>query len=147
ACLLKLGLSSTNIPTLEPAPLRPDSKFSDRHRQRFGFAVLIATSLLIFLGLLVFTRRQPPSQPLRVLRFSLFLPDLDDFAISPDAQRLAFTATTTGGERALWIHSFDSSVSSPVADTQGAAAPFWSADSRFIGFVARGKLKKVDIAN
>ncbi len=28
--------------------------------------------------------------------------------------------------------------------TEGAAAPFWSPDSRFIAFFADGKLKKID---
>jgi hypothetical protein len=30
--------------------------------------------------------------------------------------------------------------------TEGAAQPFWSPDSRFIGFFAGGKLKKIDAA-
>jgi len=32
----------------------------------------------------------------------------------------------------------------PVAGTKGASFPFWSPDSRFIGFFADGKLKKID---
>jgi len=31
----------------------------------------------------------------------------------------------------------------PMAFTDGAAFPFWSPDSRYIGFFAEGKLKKV----
>jgi Tol biopolymer transport system component len=147
ACLLKLGLSSTNIPMVEPDPPPLQSKFSARRWLRFAFAVLFAVSLLIVVVLIIRSRHQPPSSPIGVLRFSLFLPDPDDFAISPDGRRLAFTATTTEGKRTLWIHSFDSAVNSPVGGTEDAAAPFWSADSRFIGFVARGKLKKVDVAN
>ncbi len=33
-----------------------------------------------------------------------------------------------------------------LPDTEGAAAPFWSPDSRFVAFFADGKLKKVDAA-
>ena len=33
----------------------------------------------------------------------------------------------------------------PLSGTEGAEAPFWSADSRFVAFVAGGSLKKVDI--
>ena len=31
-----------------------------------------------------------------------------------------------------------------LAGTEGASFPFWSPDSRFIAFLAQGKLKKVD---
>ena len=31
----------------------------------------------------------------------------------------------------------------PLAGTEGAEAPFWSPDSRFIAFGASGKLKKI----
>jgi hypothetical protein len=34
----------------------------------------------------------------------------------------------------------------PLAGTEGASLPFWSPDSRFIGFFANSKLKKIDAA-
>ena len=33
----------------------------------------------------------------------------------------------------------------PLPGTEGASYPFWSPDSRAIGFVAEGKLKRIDI--
>jgi Tol biopolymer transport system component len=33
-----------------------------------------------------------------------------------------------------------------LAGTDGASVPFWSPDSRFIGFFAQGKLKKIDLS-
>src|SRR5262249_11168110 len=36
-----------------------------------------------------------------------------------------------------------SSVSQPLAGSDGAASPFWSADSRALGFFADGKLKTI----
>ena len=33
-----------------------------------------------------------------------------------------------------------------LAGTDGAAYPFWSPDSRFVGFFAEGRLKKIDAA-
>ena len=67
-------------------------------------------------------------------------------AVSPDGRHLAIIATTEGTER-LWVHSFDSLKPRLLAGTEGASSPFWSPDSRFIGFFAagEGRLKKVEL--
>jgi Tol biopolymer transport system component len=44
----------------------------------------------------------------------------------------------------LWVRPLDSLTSQPLAGTEGAAAPFWSPDNRFIAFVAGGKLMKIE---
>jgi eukaryotic-like serine/threonine-protein kinase len=68
-------------------------------------------------------------------------------AISPDGRRLAFVAAT-GGRQQIWVRSLDSLASAPLAGTDGAVSPFWSPDSRFVGFFSPGDgaLKKVEIA-
>jgi serine/threonine protein kinase len=63
--------------------------------------------------------------------------------ISPDGRRLAFVARA-GSERMLWIQPLNSATAQPMAGTEGATYPFWSPDSRYVGFFAAGKLKKVD---
>ncbi|MBI4906854.1 MAG: serine/threonine-protein kinase [Acidobacteria bacterium] len=65
-------------------------------------------------------------------------------AISPDGRKLAFVAAT-GRERLLYVRSLDSLNSQPVSGTDGASRPFWSPDSKSIGFVAQGKLKRIDL--
>jgi len=67
----------------------------------------------------------------------------DHIAVSPDGRHLAFTAAT-GGKVQLWVRALDSSEARVLAGTQGAALPFWSPDSRFIGFFADGRLKKIE---
>src|SRR5262249_16532692 len=57
---------------------------------------------------------------------------------------LAFTAAT-GGKIQLWVQALDSTKARALAGTQGATYPFWSPDSRFIGFFADGRLKKVEV--
>ncbi|MGH9862294.1 MAG: protein kinase domain-containing protein, partial [Candidatus Acidiferrales bacterium] len=64
-------------------------------------------------------------------------------ALSPDGRRLAFTRGP-GGRGQLWIRPMDSLTAQPLAGTEGAAFPFWSPDSRFVGFFAQGKLKKIE---
>lgn len=65
-------------------------------------------------------------------------------ALSPDGGTLAFVASL-GGQSRLWLRSLASGSSHALADTDGADAPFWSPDSRAIGFFADGKLRRVDV--
>jgi hypothetical protein len=69
----------------------------------------------------------------------------NQFALSPDGRRLVFVAI--GGDRLqrLWVRRLDALAAQPLTGTEGGAAPFWSPDSRFVAFVAGGKLKKVDV--
>jgi Tol biopolymer transport system component len=65
-------------------------------------------------------------------------------ALSPDGRQLAFVAAAKGGSSQVWLRPLASTQSQTIAGTEGATFPFWSPDSRFIGFFAGGKLKKVD---
>jgi Tol biopolymer transport system component/tRNA A-37 threonylcarbamoyl transferase component Bud32 len=67
-------------------------------------------------------------------------------AISPDGRRLAMIVTR-GGSQQIWIRSLDTVTAEPLASTDGAISPFWSPDSRFVGFFSPGEgvLKKVEI--
>jgi hypothetical protein len=67
-------------------------------------------------------------------------------AISPDGRRLALVVLAEA-RRQIWIHSLDSNAAEPLAGTENGVSPFWSPDSRFIGFfsLADGQLKKVDV--
>ncbi len=47
----------------------------------------------------------------------------------------------------LWLRSLDSQEARPLAGTEGAQYPFWSPDSRSIGFTAGGTLKRIDLAS
>jgi Tol biopolymer transport system component len=67
------------------------------------------------------------------------------FAISPDGLRLAFVTTDASGKSVLWVRPLDSITAQPVSGTEEATLPFWSPDSRFIGFFAGGKVKKVEV--
>jgi hypothetical protein len=44
----------------------------------------------------------------------------------------------------LWVRSFDGFAARALPGTEGAIYPFWSADSRFLGFFAEGTLKRVE---
>jgi Tol biopolymer transport system component len=81
------------------------------------------------------------------MRVDIVTPSTSDplsFAISPDGRRLAFVASGDGASR-LWLRPLDTVTAQPLAGTEGASFPFWSPDSRSVGFFAAGKLKRIDI--
>lgn len=45
-----------------------------------------------------------------------------------------------------WLRPLEAASSQPLPGTVDAAYPFWSPDSRFIGFFAEGKLKTVGVS-
>ena len=67
-----------------------------------------------------------------------------EFATSPDGRWLAYVAAV-GSRNRLFVRPLDTVVSRELPGTDAAAFPFWSPDSRTMGFFADGKLKKVDL--
>ena len=63
--------------------------------------------------------------------------------MSPDGQMLAFTGVAADGKRLIFVRPLDFLTSQGLPGTEEAWGIFWSADSRFIGFFAGGKLKKI----
>ena len=65
-------------------------------------------------------------------------------AISPDGRTIVFAAIA-GTREPLWLRSLNSSASRMLEGTEGGAFPFWSPDSRSIGFFADTQLKRIDV--
>jgi eukaryotic-like serine/threonine-protein kinase len=68
-----------------------------------------------------------------------------EFAISPNGRYIVFIASGDGAPR-LWLRAFDKAEAQPLAGTEGAGYPFWSADSSSIAFDSGGRLRRVEIA-
>src|SRR5262249_12123055 len=86
--------------------------------------------------------REAPEMRLDIMTPSTDLPS--DFALSPDGRHLVFVASGSGPQQ-LWLRSLDKTEAQPLAGTDGAAGPFWSADSRWVGYLATGKLNRIGI--
>lgn len=132
----------TSVSSWKPSP--PASLF----RRRFGaigIAVLAvaATSVAVVLYL-----SRKPAAP--VLKFTVTQPEHTTYpgmpAVSPDGRYLTFSAVGPEGKRLLWLQALDALNASVIPGTEGGSAPFWSPNSRFIGFFANKSLKKVRIA-
>jgi eukaryotic-like serine/threonine-protein kinase len=125
-----------------------ENKIIPRRRETAWMAA--AASFLILSAILGYAYfRSTPPQP-RAVSFQVFAPTKDGFsntiALSPDGSQLAFVAPNPDGRDVLWIRPLDAVDSHPLSGTTGAAYPFWSPDSRSIGFFADGKLKKISIS-
>jgi Tol biopolymer transport system component len=67
-----------------------------------------------------------------------------EFALSPDARHIVFVASVDGRRR-LWLRALNEVDARAMTGTDGAAFPFWSADSRSIGYFASSKLHRIDV--
>ena len=73
--------------------------------------------------------------------------DPANFAVSPDGRAIVFVARATnapGDPWVLFVRPIGAVTPQRLPGTEDAAQPFWSADSRWIGFVAGTKLKRVE---
>src|SRR5260221_1092329 len=114
------------------------------------FAVLLTGWALFGLTAAVlgffFLRRAPDSAG--TVRLSILPPEtasFESFAVSPDGRKVAFTAASNG-VLMLWVRALDSLEAKPLAGTENAFYPFWSPNSRSIGFHTPNKLKTIEIA-
>jgi len=88
--------------------------------------------------------------PVHSLRVSVNPPPGGEFRlesgseISPDGRLIVYVAHTGDADR-LWLRPLHELSARELPGTDGATFPFWSPDSRSIGFFAGGKLKRVDV--
>ena len=66
--------------------------------------------------------------------------------VSPDGMTIAFVATDQAGRTLLYLRDRGTLTARALTETDDATMPFWSPDSRSLGFFAGGKLKRVDVA-
>ncbi len=105
-------------------------------------SLAIATAIAVAV---VHFRQPPPEQ--RVIKLTLLPPEKTSFraiAVSYDGRWVAFTARDAAGKTQLWVRTLEALAPQPLAGTEGASSPFWSPDSRWLGFFAQGKLKKIE---
>ena len=99
------------------------------------------------LGVWSFTR--PLTEPERVARFPIPLPDEQAFggvtsqfvAIAPTGDRLAFVGTD-----GIWLRALDQMDASLVSGAETAYVPFFSFDGQWLGFWTDGQLQRVSIS-
>uniref|UniRef100_Q01PW8 Serine/threonine protein kinase n=1 Tax=Solibacter usitatus (strain Ellin6076) TaxID=234267 RepID=Q01PW8_SOLUE len=119
---------------------------------RLPWAVAVTLAVALAAAVWATWRERPTDLPMSQFvvlppeKANFFSPEVKSQAISPDGRQLVFTAAISGQSPSLWLRPLDSLTAHPLAGTEDALQPFWSPDSRSIGFFAHGKLQKVDAA-
>jgi Tol biopolymer transport system component/predicted Ser/Thr protein kinase len=131
----------------------PESTMRFGRERIWIFAAILCFLGCVGLGVLYFLRPSvnpqvvraffPPSEKERFFMYGNFG---GAAAISPDGKRLTYAAVDSAGKKSLYLRDLSSGALQRLDGTEGAIFPFWSADSRSIGFAAHGKLKKIDAA-
>jgi eukaryotic-like serine/threonine-protein kinase len=109
-----------------------------------GATAAVLAVALAGLGFVHF-RETPPAE--RTLRYTIALPEnggVHSLAISPDGRYVVIAPAA--GKRQLWLRPLDALQAQPMPTTEDATYPFWSPDSRYIGFFAQGKLRKIAVS-
>ena len=104
--------------------------------------VAVLTVVALYLSLV-----QTPS-PVGRAQLEIVTPFTDEassLAISPDGTQVVFVARSEGVSQ-LWLRSLETGESRSLPGTEGASMPFWSPNSRSIGFFASEQLKRLDLA-
>ena len=118
-------------------------------RRELILASVAAVAVLAAVVMTALYFRRAPTEA-HAVRFPISPPEktgFNSFAISPDGLRLAFVATDASGKNLLWVRPLDSINAQQLPGTEEATSPFWSPDSRFIGFFTAGKLKKIEVTS
>jgi eukaryotic-like serine/threonine-protein kinase len=119
----------------------------------WALAGMLALALAAALLMIPVSRREPPSSAV----VSQIEPPPDTTfatesqlsvvpALSPDGKQLAFVAVGADGVQRLWARPLDSPTARVLEGTEGAGYPFWSPDSRSLGFSAEGKLRTISLS-
>jgi len=139
---LRLALAGA-LETAAPPPTTMALSSSGGRLAWMAFAVATFAAAALAVPAVRYLRETRPPET----RVEINTPATDQptmFALSPDGRQIVFVASGDGASR-LWLRSLVSTTAQPLAGTEGARSPFWSPDSRSIGFFAGSALKRLDL--
>ncbi len=129
----------------ERSDAKADLPTANRHTSFLHVGLGVLTGILLTCAAWLFLDKPRPISP--SLHLSFLLPagaSAESVRISPDGSRVAFPAPQ-GNQPALWVRSLDSADAKVIPGTGGASQPFWSPDSRSLGFFTTDRLLRVDL--
>ena len=140
---LGFALETLSSPVTTAPILKPQQ---NRKRLLTWLLTSIVLVAAVALGSFLYPSFQNPSSQNdpAVQRLSVLLPEnsvVDTIALSPDGKSVAYIPIDEHGNSALHVRPLDSTDAEELAGTENATLPFWSPDSRSIGFFSDGKLK------
>src|SRR5262245_60034949 len=127
-----------------------------RTRRRAGgpgpLVAYVVAAAAVVVAAIVLLRPAMKGIPPRAIRLTVTEPieaslggAAENCAIAPDGQAVVFVATDSSDTPRLWLRPLETLDSRVMPGTEGASQPFWSPDSRWVGFFADGKRKKAGV--
>ena len=136
-----VSTASTSV----PIPVQPPPESKAGPKKWLWPAI---TAVVVVIAAAAVWALWPKPAPMRASRFQVTLPEHVQFyeyvSVSPDGHKLAFTAS--GAQSGIWLRDLDTLEWRRLAGTEGAVGPFWSPDSRYLGFAVGPELKKIEVA-
>jgi eukaryotic-like serine/threonine-protein kinase len=152
ARLRDIGEARIALASPASASAEPDASVAVAAPRRPAWMVATAAIALVAAGAalaLIATRPRAAVLKGALSRFSIgssenatLKGDGVDARISPDGRLLAFLAASPTGTVSFWVRPLDSLTAKPLAGTEDGLLPFWSPDSRYLGYFGNGKLWK-----
>ena len=123
---------------------------SARRRERIAWGLaLVSVAIAVALA----WPRGPRHESVGPMQLSLLGPEgvtvrpsSEGVAVSPDGSMVAMVCRDSAGGEAIWLQSLATGASRLVPGTGQGDYPFWSPDSRRLGFFAEGKLRVATLA-
>jgi Tol biopolymer transport system component len=116
-----------------------------RERLAWGLAAVTGVAALTLGAAKVLEPRHKP-EPIRF--FVSAPPEIVSMGtpkVSPNGRWIAYNALDSTGVARIWVRPMGSLDAQPLPGTEGASRPFWSPDSRLLGFMADNRLKKIAV--
>ena len=139
---------------LVPEPAEPEQTEQRSRRGLPFWAACVAALVVVLLGVSWLLLHRPSVAPMKATRFLISPPKgyylegggiRQSFALSPDGERIAFTAKDASGSFRLFVREFSALSSDPVVDGEGAYSVVWTPDSHTLLFAAKGKLRRIRV--
>jgi Tol biopolymer transport system component len=125
-----------------------DGRSAPRYREAAAWGIA-ALATIVALGLAIRGRTPSARAPVDLLSIvpaagTTLVPG-EGPQISPDGRHVAFVASDATGRNLLYLRARDTADARTLPGTDEATHPFWSPDSRSLGFFARGALRTISI--
>ncbi|HET9362251.1 MAG TPA: hypothetical protein VFO58_21010, partial [Vicinamibacterales bacterium] len=123
-------------------------------KSRFALVLLALAVVGLAIPAVRHLREQPPPPP-PPIRLTLGPPpgtelgsgdEALDAAISPDEQRIVFSASNQG-TTALWLRTLGSDEAKVLRGTEGAQRPAWTSAGAAVSFFADGRLRQISLSD
>jgi serine/threonine protein kinase/Tol biopolymer transport system component len=145
--LRDVGDARLEIDAAHDGPQSND-RVSHRSRRLERIVLIPALAIVTLIAAWALSRVLRPGSPASEMRVDIATPPTRDpvsLAISPDGRSIVFAATSEGRSH-LWLRTLDATAVRQLPGTEDARFPFWSPDSRSVGFFANDdKLKRIDV--